>query len=128
MRLLLDTCTFLWLSMEPNRLSQTANDAIRNDDNEVYLSNVSVWEIVLKYQTGKLPLAVPPREWLAEHAPFFHIEPLPIQTEAIFASGELPPVHRDPFDRLIAAHADLNGLTVVSPDPAFAKLGVAALW
>ncbi len=128
MRLLLDTCAFIWLSREPDRLSQIASDAIRDDENNIYLCDVSIWEIVLKYHAGKLSLAVPPRQWVAEHTPFFQIERLPIQTEAIFASGELPPVHRDPFDRLIAAHAEINGLTVVSPDPAFATLGVAVLW
>lgn len=128
MRLLLDTCAFLWLSREPDQLSQIASDAIRDDENNVYLCDISIWEIVLKYHAGKLPLAAPPRQWVAEHAPFFHIEALPIQTEAIFVSGELPLVHRDPFDRLIAAHAQVNGLTLVSPDHAFAKLGVAVLW
>ncbi len=128
MRLLLDTCTFLWLCTEPTRLSQRASDAIRDDENEVYLSDVSIWEIVLKYQSGKLPLSAPPREWLAEHAPFFQVDPLPIQSEALFVSGELPPTHRDPFDRLIAAQAEVNALTVVSPDPAYTKLSVDVLW
>lgn len=128
MRLLLDTCVFIWLSQEPDRLSQIASETIRDDKNDVYLCDVSIWEIVLKYHAGKLPLAVSPRQWVAEHAPFFRIEALPIQAEAIFASGELPPVHRDPFDRLIAAHAEINGLVVVSPDPAFPKLGVDVLW
>ena len=128
MRLLLDTCAFIWLSREPSQLSQVACDAIRDVENNVYLSDASIWEIVLKYHAGKLSLPVPPRQWVAEHAPFFHIESLPIQTEALFVSGELPPVHRDPFDRLIAAHAEISGMTVVSPDPAFAKLGVDVLW
>ena len=128
MRLLLDTCAFIWLSREPNQLSSDASDAIRDVENDVFLSDASIWEIVLKYHAGKLSLPVPPRQWMAENAPFFHIEPRPIQTEALFVSGELPPVHRDPFDRLISAHAKINVLTVVSPDPAFAKLGVDVLW
>lgn len=70
----------------------------------------------------------PPRIWIPEEIRFHDIELVLIDSDAIFTSCEFAGDHRDPFDRLIAAHADLNGLTVISPDPAFEKLGVDVLW
>ncbi|MFM9966628.1 MAG: type II toxin-antitoxin system VapC family toxin [Planctomycetaceae bacterium] len=128
MNLLLDTCAFLWMCSQPDLLSSAAADAVEDENSVLHLSHASVWEMALKYRTGKLPLPDPPRIWIPDEARFHNIELVLIDADAIFTSCEFTANHRDPFDRLIAAHAKINGLTVVSPDPAFAKLGVDVLW
>jgi len=128
MRLLLDTCAFLWLAAQPTRLSPAATMALNDDAHELFVSDVSVWEIVLKHQAGKLPLPESPRAWIPKQVEFFQLRSLPAVTEAIFKSGELPDLHRDPFDRLLAAQAIVGGFQLVSPDRPFRDLGVDCLW
>ena len=127
-RVLLDTCAFLWLALEPERLSKPARKLIDNPSNELFLSDVSVLEIVLKYTAGKLPLPKNPREWIPSRRAFFGLESLGIDETAIFRAGDLPLVHADPFDRLLAAHAIESGLTILSPDTPLSALGAARLW
>jgi PIN domain nuclease of toxin-antitoxin system len=106
---LLDTCVFLWLATEPSRLSQAATAAFDDDQNELFLSDASVWEITLKHQAGKLPLPDVPRLWVPAELQFHGIQSVPISSEAMFVATELPGDHRDPFDRLIAAQVQLGG-------------------
>jgi PIN domain nuclease of toxin-antitoxin system len=126
--LLLDTCTLVWLAAEPSQLSLPACTALDDEANRLYLSDVTVWEIVLKHQTGKLPMPEVPRTWLPKQAAFFDLQRQPLDLESIFRSGELPAIHRDPFDRLLCAQALTHGLTVLTPDPPFAQLGATTLW
>ena len=128
MKLLLDTCAFLWMCSQPDLLSSAATNAIENEHSVLHFSDASIWEIALKYRIGKLPLPDPPRIWIPEEVRFHGVELVSINIDAIFTACELDSDHRDPFDRLIAAHAEINGLTVVSPDHAFAKLGVDVIW
>jgi PIN domain nuclease of toxin-antitoxin system len=128
MRCLLDTCTFLWLALEPDRLSAAAVGAINDPANELVLSDVSVWEISQKHQSGKLPLPLSPRVWVPSRRAFFQLRSLGISETAILLSGELPGFHRDPFDRLIAAQAMESGMTVVTPDAFFSALGASRWW
>ncbi len=128
MKLLLDTCAFLWLATEPARLSTAAAEAMDDEANERFLSDVTLWEISLKYFAGKLPLPETPRDWIPKQTAFFDLQPLAIDTEAIFRSGELPAVHRDPFDRLLAAQAIGGSFRFVTVDKAFDDLGVDRLW
>lgn len=128
MRLLLDTCAFLWLAGQPNRLSTAATAAVNDPQNGLFLSDTSVWEIVLKHTAGKLPLPEPPRLWVPKQVAFFQLQPVRISPAALFTSGELPPVHLDPFDRLLAAQALVEGFRFVSPDPPFHAFGVDCLW
>ncbi len=128
MKLLLDTCVFLWLATEPARLSKAAADAIDDEANERFLSDVTLWEISLKHFVGKLPLPEPPRDWIPKQTAFFDLQPLGIDAEAIFRSGELPDVHRDPFDRLLAAQAISGSFQFVTVDKIFDDLGVDRFW
>lgn len=96
MNLLLDTCTFLWLAAEPEKLSQPAKDAFDDDANAFYLSDASCWEIVLKYSAGKLPLPAAPRIWIPRQVSFFQLLTLPIEREAIFTTGDSPKSIRIP--------------------------------
>ena len=128
MRLLLDTCTFLWLALEPDRLSGTAVEKINEEENLLFLSEVSSWEIALKYTAQKLPLPEVPGIWVPSRRGFFGIAPLPITERVIFRTCELLTKHLDPFDRLLAAHAEEEGLTILSPETKLDELGARRLW
>lgn len=128
MNLLLDTCAFLWLAADPDQLSAPARTALDDELNRLFLSDVTVWEIVLKHQAGRLPMPEIPRTWIPKQSAFFDLRRQPIDFESLFRSGELSANHRDPFDRLLCAQAMTHGLTVLTPDPSFQKLGAAILW
>ena len=128
MKLLLDTCAFLWLATEPKRLSKAVTEALDDVTNERWLSDVTLWEISLKHSIGKLPLPEPPRDWIPKQTAFFDLQPLHIDAQAIFQSAELPNVHRDPFDRLLAAQAIGGAFRFLTIDEAFDDLGVDRLW
>jgi len=126
--LLLDTCTFLWLAQQPDKISVTASKLIDNTDNELHLSQVSVLEIVMKHSAGKLPLPDAPRKWISSKLRYHQVVDFPLTKEVMFHSGELPRVHADPFDRLLAAHAIIEGFTLLSPDKPFSNLGASRIW
>lgn len=128
MNVLLDTCTFLWLTLENAKLSQVAVSTINGETNRLFLSDVSLWEISLKNQAGKLDLPATPEIWLREQRAFFNLMPLPILETSIFLTSSLPPVHHDPFDRLIVAQAIENNLTILSPDRPLSLLGASRIW
>jgi hypothetical protein len=85
-------------------------------------------EIAIKHSAGKLPLPENPRAWAASRLAFFQVDLLPMDAEVIFLSGELPRVHADPFDRLIAADSIQNQMPVITPDETFSALGAQRLW
>jgi PIN domain nuclease of toxin-antitoxin system len=128
MNVLLDTCAFIWLAMPQGKLSAAATQAINDPSNRLFLSDVSVWEITLKHSSGKLPLPASPREWLPLQVQFYQLERWPLDQDAIYRSGELPRVHLDPFDRLLAAQAMESGMTLLSPDAPLSLLGASRLW
>ncbi len=128
MKLLLDTCAFLWLAGKPSNLSLAATQAINDPGNELYLSDASIWEIALKYSKGKLPLPETPRVWIPKQTKFFQIQRVEIGQEALFRSGELPPAHQYPFDRLIAAQGLSGSFHLLSPDEPFRVHGVSCVW
>lgn len=127
-RCLLDTCSFLWYAQEPAMLSGRARAALNDLENELFLSDVSVLEITLKHSTGKLDLPAVPRAWIPEKFAHHKLHRLALTHAAIFRSGELPRVHNDPFDRLLAAQALEEDLTILSPDKPLALLGARMLW
>jgi len=128
MRYLLDTCTFLWHSQQPSMLTTAAAVALNDPSSELYLSDVSVWEITMKHSTGKLPLPDSPRVWIPEKLSYHQVQSLRLDLQAIYLSGELPRVHPDPFDRLLAAQAMESGMTILSPDTPLSLLGASRLW
>ena len=128
MRALLDTCTFLWLGLEPAKLSDAATRVLDDPRTVRQLSRVSVMEIVLKYRAGKLSLPLAPEDWIPTRRAFFQLEDLPIEETVIYRSGALPNGHDDPFDRLLAAHAIEVGSTIVSPDTPLSLLGASRVW
>jgi PIN domain nuclease of toxin-antitoxin system len=128
LRLLLDTCTFVWLASESARLSKRARKALDAVDSELVLSDASVLEICLKWTAGKITLPSPPRVWVEEQAGLWHLKRAPLAAAHYYRTTELPGVHRDPFDRLLVAHAIEAGLTLVSPDRQLREYPIATLW
>ncbi len=84
--------------------------------------------MVVKHRAGKLVFPQPPEKWIPSRRAYFQIKDLPLDESLIYRSGKLPDVHRDPFDRLIAAHAMQSGCTVISPDAHLGLLGASRLW
>ena len=116
MRILLDTHVWLWMMAEPGRLSQPARESLSNRSNDLFLSAASAWEITIKHQIGKLPLPCPPWQFVPERLERDGITPLPIEPRHALGTGLLPPLHRDPFDRLLIAQAAAEELTLFSVD------------
>jgi PIN domain nuclease of toxin-antitoxin system len=127
MRLLLDTHVFLWYITADPKLPTTFQVATQDSANEVYLSVASVWEAVIKYNLGKLPLPTPPADFLPRQRERHGISSLLIDEGAMPHLASLPPLHRDPFDRLLVAQALQHGLTVATADPEVAAYPVPLL-
>lgn len=128
MRLLLDTCTFLWLAADDPQLSEEARVHCRDPGNEVYLSALSAWEIAIKHRLGRLPLPEPPPQYVASRRAWLQVLPLAFDEAAAAHDALLPPLHRDPFDRGLVSQAILNGMTIVTPDPAITRYPAPTLW
>lgn len=118
MRLLLDTHVFLWYADGDPQLPAAFRTAIGDPSNEVYLSVAAVWEAVIKYATGKLPLPGPAADYLPQQRELHSTRSLPVDEGALEHLAGLPPLHRDPFDRIIIAQALQHGLTLVTVDAA----------
>lgn len=124
MRILLDTHIFLWFISGDIQLSTDLRDIIRDPDNEVYLSSVSVWEAIIKYQLGKLPLPEPPAIYLPKQRDLHQIDSLGLDEDSVIQLAKLPPLHRDPFDRMLICQALQNGLTIATVDTAIRAYSV----
>lgn len=123
MNLLLDTHVLLWAVDTPERLDHRARDAIRDPRNRVVASSASAWEISIKTALGKLRFDGD----LTAVLNAVGFDPLAIDVEHALAAGALPPVHRDPFDRMLVAQARAEGLTVVTRDDVFDGYDVPTL-
>lgn len=128
MRLLLDTCTFLWVASGTYSLSALAIASIRNPGNDVFLSAVSAWEIGVKYKAGKLPLPEPPDKLIPAERTLRGIAALDFDEESAVQLVRLPPLHRDPFDRMLICQAIAGSLAIVTPDPLISQYPVRVLW
>ena len=117
MRFLLDTSIFIWLITDSPRLREEVYRIIQDPRNEVFLSIASLWEAVIKYQLGKLPLPSPAHLYLPTERRIHQIGSLGIDEGAISRLAELPNHHKDPFDRIIVAQALEHGMTILTHDP-----------
>ncbi|HMS09852.1 MAG TPA: type II toxin-antitoxin system VapC family toxin [Pyrinomonadaceae bacterium] len=127
MQLLLDTHIFLWYVTGDTRLSAATCDAINDPNNDVFLSVGSFWEIVIKYELGKLPLPQAPDRFIPAQRKNHGIQSLPFdENDARFLVG-LPFHHRDPFDRMLVSQAMARVLTIATVDPEIKKYSVPVL-
>jgi PIN domain nuclease of toxin-antitoxin system len=127
-RLLLDTHALLWTLLSDSALSPAARAAIVDPENEIIVSAASAWEIATKHRIGKLPEAQDAARNLAAHLDEANFTILPISLDHALAAGALPGAHKDPFDRMLIAQAQIERLTVVTADRIFQDFAVAVLW
>jgi len=128
LKLLLDTCTFLWIVRGEKSLPDTVRSTFSEPENEIYLSVISVWEINLKYQLGKLPLPLPPEHFVPEQREKHFITSLELTEADILHLANLPNVHKDPFDRMLVCQAIEQALTILTPDPLVRQYPIRSLW
>ena len=117
MRILLDTCEFLWLLSGDTKLPAAVAAAVRDPRNQVFLSAASFWEISIKNSLGKLPLPQPPAQFIPSQREKHLIAALALDETAVAQLDNLPALHRDPFDRVLVCQALAHGLTLASSDP-----------
>ena len=128
MRLLLDTHTFLWWVADAPELSAKARTAIAQPRNECFVSLASCWEIAIKTSLGKLEISGTVERLIPEQLAANRFRELQVEVRHVARVARLRFHHRDPFDRLLAAQALEEGLTMVSADPVFRRYGVKRIW
>lgn len=128
MEYLLDSCSFLWMAGEPSRLSTRAAAVISEASATLYISALTVAEISIKYQLGKLMLASSPYHLCRKEAELRGLQFIAFNVEDVASFASLPLLHRDPFDRILVAQAQARGLTIITPDAAIKAYQVATLW
>ena len=128
MKLLLDTCSFLWAVNEPSRLSRNAFGLIEDPDNELFVSSVSAFEIAVKAKDRRFPLAVNPEIEVPRLRAELGAATLLLTEEAALYAFNLPLLHRDPFDRLLISQAIVEGLVLVTPDRHIHNYAVRVFW
>ena len=128
MKLLLDTSTFLWIANDAPELSAHARELFVDPGNEVYLSSVSAWEMAVKYALGRLPMPEPPAPFVRLQREQHGIEPLPLEEEAALHLTRLPPLHKDPFDRMLICQAIVHGLVILTQDQLIYQYPVRTAW
>jgi PIN domain nuclease of toxin-antitoxin system len=127
-RLLLDTCSFLWVTATPERIPKHVIDIVRQPDNIIFLSVSSAWEIAIKYKIQRLNLRKAPDLYIPDCVTQYDLKLLNVELGHVTKAGALPLHHQDPFDRLLIAQAQLEDLIIVTPDQAFAAYEVEKLW
>ncbi|MBC2695766.1 MAG: type II toxin-antitoxin system VapC family toxin [Desulfobacteraceae bacterium] len=128
MKLLLDTHVFIWWSGEPDKLSAKALNACENSTNRLILSIVSIWEMQIKMQLGKLKLKRSLKDLIENQQDINNLQILPVSPNHIFMLDNLPMHHSDPFDRLLISQAIEEKLALVSKDQAFSNYAVKLFW
>lgn len=128
MRYLLDTHSLIWFIGGEPQLSAHVRQLMDEEENELFISIASLWEMAIKFSIGKLDLEQPFEEMFPEQLENNSIEILGITIDYLKAVGNLPFHHRDPFDRLIIAQAQVEGLPIISVDAVFDDYGVKRQW
>ncbi len=125
----MDTQSFLWSTTDDPRLSSVAREFIARRENQILLSAVTSWEIAIKFALGRLPeLSEAPEDYIPARMAQASFTPLPIAMEHTFRVAHLPRVHRDPFDRLLVAQAQVEGLPIITNDEQIRRYGVETIW
>ena len=127
MRLLLDTQVWLWSLVSPARIGSEAAALLEDSANSLLFSAASSWEIAIKYGLGRLSLPEPPADFILPRLTRDSIEPLPVHHRHVCAVAGLPNHHRDPFDRLLVAVAQVEDLPLVSADKQFLEYDIAVI-
>ncbi|MDN5918829.1 MAG: type II toxin-antitoxin system VapC family toxin [Pseudonocardia sp.] len=127
MRLLLDTQVWLWMVQDPARLSAESRDRLVDPSSTLLLSAASSWEIAIKSATGKLDLPAPARDFVPSRMQRDAVDGLPVTHAHALQVATLPPLHRDPFDRLLVAQAQLERIPIMTADGQIPRYDVEVL-
>lgn len=128
MRAILDTHAILWWVTNNPQLSQTVRDIISDSDNTLYLSVASSWEVIIKFNTGKLPLPEPPTQFIQSCLSVNRFESLAIDLPHVLQINTLPDHHKDPFDRILIAQAQVENIPILTVDRMIIKYPVQTIW
>lgn len=128
MRFLIDTHTLVWSVEDQAKLSASAMAAMQNPANDLLLSAATIWELAIKVGQGKISLSLPYRQWMETAITDLELEILPVTVEYAERQSVLPPHHKDPFDRLLIAQAQIEAIPIVSADTAFDSYGITRIW
>lgn len=126
--ILIDTHVWLWLNGDVGRLSDDSMELLASPENEIYLSAASTWEIGIKCSAGKLTLPLPPEIYIPTRLMDNGIRSLPIRQDHTLRAAALPGHHRDPFDRMLVAQAQIEGLELMTVDRHIGAYEVELLW
>jgi PIN domain nuclease of toxin-antitoxin system len=127
-KILVDTHAYIWWGIDPARLSTRAAEALSSSENEVYVSVVSLWEIMIKSKLGKLELPVPLQIYMARQREENLVQTLSVTEAHVYAHATLSDLHKDPFDRMLVAQALAERLTLVTRDARIRDYGLPTLW
>lgn len=114
--ILLDTCSLLWLASDHKKFSAKAAQALQGESSALYVCSISLFEIAIKFHKGKIELPKTPDEWFEGVMEHHGLQEIPVDSKACCRAAALPPIHNDPFDRIIFATAKVNGLKILTPD------------
>jgi PIN domain nuclease of toxin-antitoxin system len=128
LKLLVDTCTFLWIAGGGRELSPRVRDVYLSQDNDVYFSAVSAWEIAVKHARGKLPLPEMPDRLVPAERERCGMMALPFDEECALHVSRLPVLHHDPFDRMLVSQAIVHGMIILTPDRLVAQYPARTMW
>lgn len=128
MKILLDTCTFLWLTSNSPRATARIRSAFEDRSNLIYFSVSSAWEISIKHNLRQLDLPETPDHYIPARIASYGLTLMDVTLAHAIRAGGLPIHHKDPFDRMIIAQAQIEGLAIATPDPAFAAYDVERFW
>jgi PIN domain nuclease of toxin-antitoxin system len=126
-RVLLDTNAWLWMASNDPRLGPLARNLIADLETELVLSAVSAWEISIKWALGKLPLPVPPEQFVEITVRDGGLKRLSIDFDHVLGVAKLPPIHHDPFDRLLIAQSFATNVPLLTGDDTISRYGVATI-
>lgn len=128
MKYLLDTHTFLWWMSAPNKLSDKVLSLLNNQENEIYLSPASTWEIVIKCQVQKLTLPMQPEKYIPSRLSLYNILELPITHLHTLEMKKLPLIHKDPFDRLLISQSKIEKMPLMTKDTKIKQYKGKFIW
>jgi PIN domain nuclease of toxin-antitoxin system len=128
MKVLVDTHTFIWALLHDHRLSARAKQILKSDEHELVFSLVSLWEIAIKFKTGKLNSLGSSVAYIRDEMDAYAMQLLPIRYEHILALETLPAHHSDPFDRLLIAQAIAESLPILTHDEKFRLYSIKVIW
>ena len=118
----------LWLELSPSRVPASLTGILADRKNEVFVSSTSIWEIIIKWGAGKLKLPSAPAEFMTAVRTKSNLETLALTETAVLQTAKLPPMHKDPFDRILIAQAIEHGLMLATPDPLIRQYAVRTIW